>query len=55
MGEWVRSGTIMCSGETEIDLTDGASWITIKGATDAASERIAFTLLTLLNGEEPDA
>ena len=54
--EWHRSGTLLAGGVIEIDLTDGwGSWITVKGDSDADSERIAFALLTLLNGEAPDA
>lgn len=52
MAEWWRSGTLIKGGVTEIDLTNGASWVTVKGATDELSEALATTLLALLNALE---
>jgi predicted secreted Zn-dependent protease len=66
---WVRDGTLMVGGSTQIDLRStrkphgpvlrmfgvryrNYNWISVKGATDAESERIAALLLRLLNGEE---
>ena len=49
--KWWRDGTITNGdwGETEIDLTNGQDWITVKGASDARSEKLARNLLKLLD------
>ncbi len=48
--KWIRSGTILAGGVTQIDIEDQTgNWITVKGNTDADSERLADLLLKLLN------
>lgn len=49
-GQWWRGDTIVGPRGTEIDLTDGVDWITVKGATDKACEALAERLLLALNG-----
>ncbi len=51
---WVRDGTICSAGVTEIDLTNGKDWITIKGDTDANSEKLSELLLVALNSTDGD-
>ncbi len=48
---WERSGT-QPHGTNVIDVTDGISWISVKGATGEMSEHLVTALLALLNGME---